>query len=160
AARLGTEVFASDLNPIAVLLERIVLEYVPRYGNDLLQQYLWHGQLLQARVAERIREYFPLGPAGERPLSYLWARTVRCEAPGCGVTVPMIRSMWLLKKQRPTALRFRPEHRKIHIEVLNNPALKDVSSGTMRSGSVTCPICGFTTPNKNARAQLTKAHGG
>src|SRR5262249_51739180 len=32
--------------------------------------------------------------------------------------------------------------------------------GTIRKGSATCPVCGFTTPNPHVRAQLTERRGG
>jgi hypothetical protein len=33
ALRVGADAFASDLNPIPVLLNKVVLEYIPKYGN-------------------------------------------------------------------------------------------------------------------------------
>ena len=33
ALRVGADAFASDLNPVAVLLNKVVLEYIPKYGN-------------------------------------------------------------------------------------------------------------------------------
>ena len=35
ALRVGGDAFASDLNPIPVLLNKVILEYVPRYGQRL-----------------------------------------------------------------------------------------------------------------------------
>src|SRR5439155_13054958 len=33
ALRVGADAFASDLNPVAVLLNKVVLEYIPRFAN-------------------------------------------------------------------------------------------------------------------------------
>ena len=33
ALRVGADAFASDLNPVAVLLNKVVLEYIPKYGQ-------------------------------------------------------------------------------------------------------------------------------
>ena len=45
-------------------------------------------------------------PSGATPIAYLWARTVRCEAPNCGAEIPLARSFWLCKKaSRKRALR-------------------------------------------------------
>ena len=33
ALRVGADAFAGDLNPVAVLLNKVVLEYIPKYGN-------------------------------------------------------------------------------------------------------------------------------
>ena len=31
---------------------------------------------------------YPKDPDGATPVAYLWARTVRCEAPKCGAEIP------------------------------------------------------------------------
>jgi len=38
ALRIGADAFASDLNPVAVLLNKVVLEYIPRYGQQLADE--------------------------------------------------------------------------------------------------------------------------
>jgi putative DNA methylase len=38
ALRVGADVFASDLNPVAVLLNKVVLEYIPKYGPRLAEE--------------------------------------------------------------------------------------------------------------------------
>lgn len=35
ALRVGADAYASDLNPVAVLLNKVVLEYIPKYGKEL-----------------------------------------------------------------------------------------------------------------------------
>ena len=38
ALRIGADAFASDLNPVAVLLNKVVLEYIPKYGQQLADE--------------------------------------------------------------------------------------------------------------------------
>src|SRR5262249_53830484 len=38
ALRVGADTFASDLNPVAVLLNKVVLEYIPKYGQRLADE--------------------------------------------------------------------------------------------------------------------------
>jgi putative DNA methylase len=38
ALRVGADVFASDLNPVPVLLNKVVLEYIPKYGRRLVDE--------------------------------------------------------------------------------------------------------------------------
>ena len=38
ALRVGADAFASDLNPVAVLLNKVVLEYIPEYGKRLADE--------------------------------------------------------------------------------------------------------------------------
>ena len=38
ALRVGADTFASDLNPVPVLLNEMILEYVPKYGSTMTGQ--------------------------------------------------------------------------------------------------------------------------
>src|SRR5438046_3401811 len=38
ALRVGTDAYASDVNPVAVLLNKVVLEYIPKYRSQLPDQ--------------------------------------------------------------------------------------------------------------------------
>ena len=38
ALRVGADAFASDLNPIPVLLNKVILEYIPKYGQRLADE--------------------------------------------------------------------------------------------------------------------------
>ena len=38
ALRIGADAYASDLNPVAVLLNKVVLEYIPKYGQRLADE--------------------------------------------------------------------------------------------------------------------------
>src|SRR5207244_9836127 len=45
ALRIGADAFASDLNPVAVLLNKVVLEYIPKYGQRLaVEVRKWGGE--------------------------------------------------------------------------------------------------------------------
>jgi len=95
AQRLGCEVTASDLNPVAWLLLKITLDWCPRYGNRLADLFdEWSGRVLK-ESERRLAAYYPPDEQGRKPLAYLWARTITCEAPGCGVTIPLIRTLSL-----------------------------------------------------------------
>jgi adenine-specific DNA methylase len=106
ALRLGCEAFASDLNPVACLILKVMLEEIPRYGANLSEE-LRHvsGEIM--RQAEReLADLYPKDPDGATPIAYLWARTVRCESPNCGAEIPLVRSFWLSEKAtRRRALR-------------------------------------------------------
>jgi putative DNA methylase len=98
ALRVGADAFASDLNPVAVLLNKVVLEYIPRYGQRLADEVRTWGQWVKAEAEKELAEFYPKDPDGATPIAYLWARTITCEGPGCGAEVPLIRSLWLAKK--------------------------------------------------------------
>lgn len=163
ALRVGADAYASDLNPVAVLLNKVVLEYIPKYGQELADEVRKWGQWVKDEAEKELAEFYPKDPDGATPIAYLWARTVRCEGPDCGAEVPLIRSLWLAKKKnRSVALRLIPdrEKKRVDFEIIENAKASDVKAGTVKRGSATCPVCGFTTPVTSVRKQLKARHGG
>jgi len=83
--RIGADAFASDLNPVAVLLNKVVLEYIPKYGQRLADEVRKCGDWIKTETEKELAEFYPKDPDGATPIAYLWARTIQCEGPGCGV---------------------------------------------------------------------------
>ena len=98
ALRLGCDAFASDLNPVACLILKTMLEDIPRNGSGFAEALRKAGAEVKAQVETELADLYPKDPDGATPIAYLWARTVRCEAPNCGAEIPIIRSPWLSKK--------------------------------------------------------------
>ncbi len=161
ALRVGADAFASDLNPVAVLLNKVVLEYIPRYGQQLADEVRKWGAWVKAEAEKELAEFYPKDPDGATPVAYLWARTITCEGPGCGAEVPLIRSLNLAKKGKEsvalglvTNAKTKAIDFKLHIGGTNG------SEGTVKRGSVTCPVCGYTTSVVSVRKQLKASSGG
>lgn len=155
ALRVGAEAFASDLNPIAVLINKVVLEYAPRQGQELASKLRQWGCHLTSEARESCAAFYPPHEDGAIPLAYLWARTVRCEGPGCGVEIPVLRSLWIDRSRTTTyAYRLIPGTKKeLRVEILKDPRQQDVGQGTSRRSSVTCPLCGYTNPRTRVETQ-------
>src|SRR5437762_8406184 len=116
ALRVGADAFASDLNPVAVLLNKVVLEYIPKYGQKLADEVRKWGKWIKEQAEKELAEFYPKDPDGATPIAYLWARTIRCEGAGCGAEVPLMRSLWLAKKaNKSVALRLvpRPDQKRV-----------------------------------------------
>jgi len=163
ALRGGADAFASDLNPVAVLLNKVVLEYIPKHGEKLAEEVRKWGQWIKEQAEKELAEFYPKDSDGATPIAYLWARTIQCEGPGCGVEVPLMRSMWLAKKKsRSFAMHMipNPAEKRVDFEIVANPAASQVQDGTVRRGSATCPCCGYTTPVASVRTQLKAREGG
>ncbi len=106
ALRLGCEAFASDLNPVACLILKVMLEDIPRHGPKLAEELRRVGAEIKLQAERELADLYPKDPDGARPIAYLWARTVQCESPNCGAEIPLVRSFWLCKKaNRRRALR-------------------------------------------------------
>jgi adenine-specific DNA methylase len=165
ALRVGADVFASDLNAIPVLLNKVVLEYIPRFGATLGAEVRRIGVWVKAEAEKKLRQYYPANSDGDSPLAYIWARTVLCEGPGCGAEIPLIRSGWLSRRRgRYVGLVFsiNKETKKIDLElVASKTALSsDDLASTVRKGAATCPICGHTMKVDRVRLQLRARRGG
>ncbi len=163
AIRLGADVFASDLNPIAVLLNRLGAEFMPKYGAELANHLERCGGWVAKRAEQELKRYYPRGADDATPIAYLWARTIRCEGPGCGIEIPLIRSTIIARKAKRTVylkMQVQKESKRIDFSIVEGAPSTAVTTGTIRRGSAVCPACGFTTPNARLRAQLAERHGG
>ena len=166
ALRLGCEAFASDLNPVACLILKVMLEDIPRRGPALADELRAAGAAIRDAAAKELAALYPKDADGAVPIAYLWARTVRCEAPRCGAEIPLMRSFWLCRKpKRKRALRpriERPEGRPPHValEVFEPQAESEVRAGTVTRARATCPCCESVLPPERVRAQLAARRGG
>lgn len=164
ALRVGAEAFASDLNPVAVLLNKVLLEYIPKYGKRLEDEVGKWGKWIKKEAEKELTKFYPKDTDGAMPIAYLWARTIKCEGPSCGAEVPLMRTIWLAKKgKNSVALRLipNPEEKRVDFEIVENAQSKDVpENGTVKRGAVTCPCCGYSTPIESVRKQLKDQNGG
>jgi len=166
ALRLGCEAFASDLNPVACLILKVMLEDIPRHGAKLAEELRQVGAEIKKQAETELAQYYPPDPDGATPIAYLWARTVRCESPHCGAEIPLIRSFWLCKKaNRLRALRYevkRPNGKPafIQFEVFTPKSEKQVPAGIVSLGNATCPACEHVLPIERVRVQLRETRGG
>lgn len=168
ALRLGGEAFASDLNPVACLILKVMLEDIPRQGPELVEDLRRVGTEIKQQAERDLAPFYPRDPDGATPITYLWARTVRCESPKCGAEIPLLRSFWLCKKEnRKRALRYRISRSKndiprVEFEVFEPTSEKDVPGGTVTRAKAKClnPECGSVLSPDRVRAQLAEQKGG
>jgi adenine-specific DNA methylase len=183
--RIGADSFASDVNPVPIVLNKVALEYIPKYGTRLAAEVLRWGDWIRCEAEKELATLYPVDEDGATPIAYLWARTVLSDAPGddkIPIEVPLISSMWLSKKpHRGRALRWVRDGsgnvrcgvgeiryadgrtiavRQPLIEVFEPTRPSQVEPGTSRRGAATCPVTGFTTPVERVRLQLQPRRGG
>lgn len=166
ALRLGCEAFASDLNPVACLILKVMLEEIPRSGTALAAELRRVGEEVNRKAQRELEDLYPSDPDGATPIAYLWARTVRCESPNCGAEIPLMRSFWLCRKRgRKRALRHRIVRRNgepsdVAFEIFEPKAERDVPVGTVTRGKATCIACSTVLAPERVRAQLAVQRGG
>ncbi len=165
AARLGCRATALELNPVAHLIEKVMLEFAqahPGLGDDVRK---WGRQWVDAAWHELADLYPPVGPTGQgtldgiasnaspadgrRPIAYLWTRTVRCPNPALPEhRLHLLRQTWLARKTgRCIALRPVVDQTSLSIsyEVVEATTAAglgfDPAAGSRR-GEATCAVCG------------------
>ncbi len=124
ARRLGLPAYGGDLNPVAVLISKALVEIPPRFAGwppinpdsraesglktweraqGLAEDIGFYGRWMRDQAFERIGELYPdaKGLDGEKltPIAWIWARTVRSPDPSWNGYVPLVRS-WVLRKAK------------------------------------------------------------
>ncbi len=124
AQRLGLEVYASDLNPVAVMINKAMIEIPPKFANQppvnpearaklineewtgakgLAEDVRYYGEWMKQEAFKRIGHLYPTvndEDGIERTvIAWIWARTVNCPNPVCGCEMPLVRSFDLSKKK-------------------------------------------------------------
>ena len=126
AQRLGFKAVASDLNPVAVTINRACLEIVPRWLNHdpvnpdqqsmqggwpgatgLAEDVRYYGDRIRNMAIERVGHLYPkaalpddMGGGEAEVIAWIWARTVQSPDPAAnGVHVPLISTLWLSSKK-------------------------------------------------------------
>ena len=166
ALRLGCETFASDLNPVAGLILKVLLEEIPRHGPGLADELRRVGTEIKEQAKRELADLYPKDPDGATPIAYLWARTVRCEAPNCGAEIPLMRTMWLCNKPnrkfalRPNVVREDglPPH--VEFEIFEPESAEEVANSTVSRAKATCVCCSAVLPPERVRSQLAAQRGG
>lgn len=164
ALRIGADVVASDINPIPVMLNRLVIEHGSK-RLDVIRERFNSAAIEVGNRAKRALASAFATPEGAAPIAYIWARTIRCEGPACGATVPMLRTLRLSNQARSSSwLKLtvdeepQRQERAFRIDVEERDS--STGKGTVKAGSVACPACGYTTKGASVRAQLESRDGG
>ncbi|MCW5886896.1 MAG: DUF1156 domain-containing protein [Anaerolineales bacterium] len=204
AQRLGLRAYASDLNPVAVLINKALIEIPPKFANlspvhppeeagkgdqsdmfkgrewkgaqGLAEDVRYYGEWMREQAQKRIGHLYPkvevtaqilaerpdLKEQGIKPgeeltvIAWLWARTVKCPNPACGVQMPLVRSFELSKKKGRQAW--------VEIEPNKNTKEKRVRftvktgqgkppKGTVERTGAHCLACGSPVPFDHIREE-------
>lgn len=129
AQRLGLRAIASDLNPVAVLINKALIEIPPKFAGrapvnptarkqknlgtggwkgaqGLANDVRYYGEWMREQAWNRIGHLYPQvdlpprhGGGKATVIAWLWARTVKCPNPACGATMPLASSFALSSKK-------------------------------------------------------------
>lgn len=163
AARLGCDVYASDLNPIATMLTWGALNIIGASAGRRAEI-----ERAQHDVAAAVdEEITALGVEhdehGNRAKVYLYCLETRC--PETGWMVPMLPSR-VISMQRNVVVQLVPDHenKRFKIDVLSDVSareMEDAGQGTIHDGALSYELNGktFRTPIKTLRGDYRDAQG-
>ena len=127
AQGLGLAAHGSDINPVAVLITKALVEIPPKFkhlapvnpdsqsklktaqwynSQGLAEDVRYYGQWMRKQAIQRIGKLYPQvnlppehGNGSATVIAWLWGRTVKCPNPGCGAQMPLVSSFKLSTKK-------------------------------------------------------------
>lgn len=176
AQRLGLEVTASDLNPVAVMINKALIEIPPKFINlspvnpsdqtgtggkaqwegaaGLASDIRYYGNLLWEKARNRIGVLYP-DHKNEKVIAWLWARTVLCPNPGCRIQMPLLKSFNLSTRSGKS----------VWVDPQVNPTTREISfiipgaskgkgpKGTVNRQGAVCFECGTPVKFEHIRSE-------
>ena len=155
AQRLGLEAHAHDLNPVAVMINKAMIEIPPRFAGQapvnpdsrtrldgatgwqgaqgLAADVQYYGEWMKREAFRRIGHLYPKvkvpheqGGGEATVIAWIWARTVKCPNPACGCEMPLA-SSFVLSKKKDNEVWIKPiaEGNKMRFEVQHGKCPKE-----------------------------------
>ena len=175
AQRLGLEAHASDLNPVAVLITKAMIEIPPQFAgcqpihpNDgstnelglwagakgLAEDVRHYGRWMSDEAECRIGKHYPkvsTSTAEDREratvIAWLWAKTITCPNPACGARLPLLNSLAVSRRRNCEAwLEPVPDRQRKVVSFKVKFGAGCPKEGSVSRGGATCLTCGAAVP--------------
>lgn len=174
AQRLNLEAHAADLNPVAVLITKALLEIPAKFAHrspvfpgaasermswpaatGLAEDVRCYGKWIRDEAEMRIGHLYPqvkVSGIEASVIAWIWARTVTCPNPACGGAMPLVRSFWLGKKKgKERYVVPIPDGKRIRFEIAGPGGIP--RDGTVSRTGAECLLCGAPVPLTYIRAE-------
>ena len=158
AHRLGLPVFASDLNPVAVLITKCLVEISQKFlglepvNPQVLQKEKskgmesvatdvdYYGKLVLKEAEKKLKVYYPK-INNSNVIAWIWARIVVCPNPACKAEIPLTGSFKISEKKGKAfwvSLEYDKKKRvSFKIKFDNNK----ITEKTVKERKAFCPLC-------------------
>lgn len=181
AQRLGLEGYASDLNPVAVMINKAMIEIPPKFArmppvnpearigminqgwvgaSGLAEDVRYYGKWMKKKAFEKIGHLYPKikdeNGQEHNVIAWIWARTVKCPNPVCGCEMPLASSFVLSTKVGKQAY-VQPifEETGIRYTVKTDSKKPPEAPKTARGAKFKCIKCGEATTEDFIRSEAT-----
>jgi adenine-specific DNA methylase len=143
--RYGLPTISNELNPVAWLLNKVILEYTPEVGSVETEVRSWMSEI-EDHVQDEIGDLFP-NKDGISPNHYFRAYCIDC--PSCGNPIP-VSNQWYFNRQKEVAIYPEINGDELSFRVIDPTKFDtrenyDPNEGTVDGGDITCPSCGVVT---------------
>jgi putative DNA methylase len=140
AARLGCDVYASDLNPLACLLTWGAANIVGASSQTALKAE--RERIAKLIDSEIVKLGFEHDSQGNRAKTFLYCVEIRC--PQSGWLVPVLPSL-VISRTKNVIARLEPDHanKRFHVRIVSDVTMKEVAlaeNGTLQDGNVVYQI--------------------
>lgn len=161
AARIGCEVYTSDLNPIACLLNWANLNIISK-SDEEIEKLKNFQQKVYDEVDNQIQEWgIETNEEGHRANSYLYCSEADC--PECGYTVPLSPSWIIGKKTKTIAILSDNGNKGFDIEIKSGVSSDELkkcqNTPTIKKGKMICPNCNSETAMSVIRKDKIDSNG-
>lgn len=183
AQRLGLKAHAHDLNPVAVMINKAMIEIPPRFAGKapvnprastskmaqtwsraqgLAEDVRYYGEWMKQKAFQRIGHLYPKvkvpreqGGGEATVIAWIWARTVKCPNPACGCEMPLASSFVLSKKKGKEAwVKPIPDGKRVRFEAHKGKCPQEYESYKMgRGATFKCPCCGEITSDSHVKSE-------
>lgn len=172
AQRLGLRAFASDINPVAILITKALVEIPTKFAGQapvncearnkpinsvwpgttgLAEDVRYYGRLVRDKAVQAIGKYYPKislseAAGGESDVvAWLWARTIVCPNPACGLQIPLLKS-YSVSTKKGTQSWVEPiideGSNEVRFTVCSGKAVpENARHGTILRNGAVCPRC-------------------
>lgn len=148
ASRYGLPTISNELNPVAWIINKVILEYARELGSLETEVQKWT-EAIRSKVSEEISELYPKRN-GVEPNYYF--RTYSIECPSCGLRFPLSNRWWFNKKKNAAVRPFYQDNQ-LSFKVVNTESIPesefDPNEGTVHRGDAECPHCSTVTERED-----------
>lgn len=182
AQRLGLESHAHDLNPIAVMINKAMIEIPAKFKGvssvneestrlgcipfdgaaGLAEDVRYYGEWIKTQAYSKIGHLYPEvklpakhGSGKATVIAWIWCRVVQCPNPACGVDAPLAKSFDLSKKKGHEAWT-EPIYENGELRFTVHEGSSAKIDGTVKRSGATCACCGATIPFSYIREEGKK----